>query len=533
MSEANKTTQAPVPQMGAFFYTDGAANPTNPGNTGYSYHGCLYKFIDVKQGSGNPTHRLTNYGYRLKNREPDTDGTEDITVVDCDEDGSPRDIKEVVPHTYFDAVGSQIEPNSNQYAELMAMSMAMEKACECDIVQAAFITDSEYVRIGVLEHLQNWIERGWTRRDGSPITNQPLWKNLYRYYNTLRVRGVRVTIDWVPGHHNGLNNSYGNLIADVLAVVGSRRSAYREGKIECKISEPQGYWKTEVERNPFIYNRRMYFNTLPESQIKGEYLLGEHGTDDAMLGKRLPDGAYSVVQLSESCPMLEYLRLVQSNLSNNADTMVMARLDALFSPEIFKYISDYGNAYLEPTRSHLKRELSTVKKIPITKDLNPPLIAARAMDALSELKTILNSFKDGTLDGFTINDATDQIYDIVETKKKDKVVRKVEIKKALADAAWVEVPVTVKLASGEYKPTIKINLGLDIPNRNALKKMESSDTKVLVITWAVAADVFKYATIIHNQSDYGIWAGYYSNTIIVPPEKWLLNPQAGVEEKTD
>lgn len=508
-------------EKGVVFYTDGAANPTNPGNVGFSVHGYYYDFADPKKGTGNPTHKLTNFGYRVKNHTPDVEGTQDPTVVDHDDDGNPRAIKEITPIKYFDMVGSQIEPNSNQYAELMAMCMAMEKACELDIKQAIFITDSEYTRIGILEHLRSWIERNWIKRDGNMISNQPIWKKLHKFYSTLKMRGVQVDIDWVPGHHNGLNNSYGNLIVDTLAVVGSRRSAYREEKIETKISEAQGYWKIEVERNPFISHRRMYFNTLPSSQVKGEYFLGEHGTDDAMLGKRLPDGAYAVVQLKEPCDILDYIRHVQSTVSDNADTMVMARLDAVFNPEIFKYISEYGNAYLEKTRAHLRRELSTVKKIPITKDLNPPLISARAMDALSELKIILNNFKAGKLDDLNVNEITSHIYDVTETTKKNGVVRKVEIKKELADAGWIEAPVKTVLQSGLYEDTLKVNLGLDIPNRNALKKMESENTKVYVLTWSVGIDVYKFATIIQSAEDWGIWAGYYSNTIFVPPEKWL------------
>jgi hypothetical protein len=195
-----------------------------------------------------------------------------------------------------------------------------------------------------------------------------------------------------------------------------------------------------------------------------------------------------------------------------------------------KNISEYGNAYLERTRNHLRRELSTIKKIPITKDLNPPLISARAMDALSALKVILGSFKEGKLEGLNVNEITSCIYDVTETKKKDKVVRKVEIKKELSDAGWIVAPIKTVLECGVYECELKINLGLDIPTRNALKKMESENTKVYVLTWPVGIDVFKYATIINSGDDWGIWAGYYSNTVFVPPEKWLTETVEEVKE---
>lgn len=511
MSETTEQTVTVGENQGIFLYTDGAANPTNPGNVGAAVHGCLYSYTAPKKGCGNPDVLITSHGYVSKQHKGN------INVYEYED----RDVMEVSPIGYIDICGSQIQPNTNQYAELWAMCLAMEKATQFPLKSATFITDSEYVRVSITENLFNWAERGWLKRDGEPIVSVHLWKEIFKHHNALTMRGVKLFFDRVPGHGDGQNNSYGNNIADVLAVVGSRRSAQKIEKVETTTSEASGYWKLEVDRHPMICNRRMYFNTLPDSQFAGEYFMGEHGTDDEMLGKRLRDGIFSVLQLQEQCEILEYIRSLQTKVSNGADSIVLTRVDALFTPDIYSGIMEYRDGYVEKTRSSMKRELSTIKKVPITKDLNPPLISMRAIDNLSVLKAILTLYREGKVDGYVLNDVTDSIYDKVVTSKKGKDVTTVTIKKSLADTAEFPMNIHAKTTSGEVDMDVKITLGLDMPNRNALKKLEDDSTKVIIITWSEAPDSFKYATIVESNGDYGIWAAFYSNTIFIPIDYWL------------
>ena len=508
------TTKPNTPEegekQGIFLYTDGAANPTNPGNVGFAVHGCLYEYTTPKKGSGNPDVVVTNHGYISKVNK------QDLNVYAYED----REVVEVTPVAYIDICGSQIEKGTNQYSELTSMNLAMSKACEFPLRTATFITDSEYVRIGVTEHLPNWADRNWLKRDGEPIMYVDIWKEIHKHYNTLKLRGVQVFIDRVPGHGDGQNNSYGNLIADTIAVIGSRRSAMGVQQIEMTTADPSGYWKQEVDKHPMIYNRRMYFNTLPDSQIKGEYYFGEHGTDDELLGKRLRDGVYSVVQLKEACDILEYVRKIQTEISKGADSIVLARVDALFTPEIYSNVMEYGPAYLEKTRDNFRNELSTIKKVPITKDLNPPLISMRAIDSLSILKTVLQQYRDNKTEGYVLNDITDKIYDKVVSEKKGKETVTYSIKKHMAETAEFPLPVKATTDNGDVELEIKLTLGLDMPNRNTLKKLEGPHTKVIVITWSEAPDSFKYATIIESEGNYGIWAAFYSNTIFVPIDYW-------------
>ena len=69
-------------------------------------------------------------------------------------------------------------------------------------------TDSEYVRKGITEWLDNWKRRGWRTAAKKPVKNVDLWQ-------ALDEESGRHTIDWhwVKGHSGHRENE----IADQLA----------------------------------------------------------------------------------------------------------------------------------------------------------------------------------------------------------------------------------------------------------------------------------------------------------------------------
>ena len=56
-------------------------------------------------------------------------------------------------------------------------------------------TDSQYLRLGVTQRLDRWVDRGWRASDNQPVKNQDLWRKLY--YLT---RAHDVTWSWLKGH---------------------------------------------------------------------------------------------------------------------------------------------------------------------------------------------------------------------------------------------------------------------------------------------------------------------------------------------
>ena len=71
------------------------------------------------------------------------------------------------------------------------------------------VTDSEYVKKGITEWLENWHKRNWKGANGKPIKNVDLWQQL-----ELAVKQHKqVKWEWVRGHSGHPENE----LADQLA----------------------------------------------------------------------------------------------------------------------------------------------------------------------------------------------------------------------------------------------------------------------------------------------------------------------------
>jgi len=101
--------------------------------------------------------------------------------------------------------GSERESTNNRM-ELMAAISALEsltRSCSINLY-----TDSQYVRKGILEWMDNWKKRGWKTAARKPVKNQDLWMRL----DAAIARHI-IEWNWVKGH-SGVE---GNEIADNLA----------------------------------------------------------------------------------------------------------------------------------------------------------------------------------------------------------------------------------------------------------------------------------------------------------------------------
>lgn len=483
------TETQPMEADGLVIHTDGSARP-NPGFIGWGFHGYTYNEAAPKKGAGHPTHIPTAHGYILKSAKNEKN-------------------PEVTPLVYLDAYGCRTLPGTNNTAELLALSDALVKAKDFKIKTLTIKTDSEYVRKGLTEWSPGWIRRNWIRDDGSAVPNQYHWKDVLSKITDLKTEGVQFNIDWVKAH----STVVGNNMADTLALVGTLRSTSGNERNECKSTLAQGYWKTDIDRHPFIANRRMYFSTLKASHVPGEYYLGEHGKDDEMLGKRISDGTYSCVQLAEPNPVMEFIRTVQSEHAVEYDTLVMVRLDALFKPSTYGQIQDYDHAaVLRPIKSRL--DLFTLEEEPLTKELKPQRIAMRAIESISFLKQILEKYKTKELGGIVLTDITDVLYEkTIKTKKKEEIVEMNLRNNFTVGVSALPVKVKAPTKNGPLELDTILTFGVDILDRNALKRLESKNPIVNVAVWQEAPDVYRYATIIESEGSYGVWAGFYSNMI--------------------
>ena len=83
----------------------------------------------------------------------------------------------------------------------------------------------------------------------------------------------------------------------------------------------------------------------------------------------------------------------------------------------------------------------------------------------------------------------------------------------------MDINVKVEVDTHHTKVAINLTLGIDIPERNALKRLEATNPVVKIIVWNESPTAIRYATVVHNVDDYGIWVGRHSNLIMVSGKK--------------
>ena len=120
-----------------------------------------------------------------------------------------RELKGGEPHT------------TNNRMELMAAISALEslkRPCVVDVH-----TDSQYLRNGIMQWINNWKRNGWRTASKEPVKNVDLWKRLDAALHTHTVRW-----HWVKGHAgHDLNERADELAREAIDEV---RAAGREGK---------------------------------------------------------------------------------------------------------------------------------------------------------------------------------------------------------------------------------------------------------------------------------------------------------------
>jgi len=101
--------------------------------------------------------------------------------------------------------GGEAETTNNRM-ELMAAIQglsALKRGCRVDL-----FTDSQYVRLGITQWLENWKRKGWKTANRKPVKNQDLWQAL-----DSEAARHEIHWHWVKGHAG----DEGNERADALA----------------------------------------------------------------------------------------------------------------------------------------------------------------------------------------------------------------------------------------------------------------------------------------------------------------------------
>lgn len=535
--KAKEEAKKIVPIMeGAILYTDGGTKP-NPGHSGWGVHGYVYSTLPAKKGSGNQHVYLTDQGY----------------VHKASTEQKPP---EITPMKYIDGLGSVSFTCSNNAAEVIAMGRGLEHVAQYGLKHVQVYSDSQYAVQGS-SYVDGWASNNWYKRDGQPLANTECWKPLQSALKALKDAGTKVSIGWVRGH----DGNHGNSIVDRYATIGRQASQAGEVYGHFNATPAEGYWSSP-DRHPFLQQKYAYFVSNPVGNIEGEYFLGEHGKVDKkdekirrppwdLFGKQAADNAFSYVKLKTPDQALEIVRKNILRLSDRSDALLMAYLQKIYEAETYRTLSNFPECALyrlnynkldffipraeifeaEEEEADVvdEGEVKTERRKkggghePVVLEMTPPLIAQRGFDVINLLKGILLNFSAGHAQaaGLTATNLTSTFY---EPGEKETIKLKSEF-----GPGFTQVKVQALYDTGPETQTeartqteLRLVLGVDTPERNALKKIEKLHPRITLLTWR-EGQAIRFATVIECDDGIGIWAGYHSNT------KYLKNPAKAPE----
>lgn len=475
----------------AVFYTDGGCRPSR-GIGGWGIHGYIFTEEKPKQGTGLKDWKVTPTGYVVDDKK-----TQDVSVA-----------------RYLDGTGSLIPESTNNQAELTAVCQATAYALKHGLSETLILTDSKYVEKGLTEWLDGWVRRNWIKPDGNPVANRELWEELLDNRKKIDEAGHKLTITHVKGH----NGDWGNEIADHNATLGVIAGQKGEAIYHMDEKESKGYWNRKISLNRMFSNTYWYFNTNTGGAPKTKdgrhiYHLGEHGSDDDFLGKRMSDASFSVIYTKNPEPVLEYVREYQDKIDvENFNSVVIGHLPNIFKPIIYQQIEDNGPLFLKQRTQKLDI-YSPDEETRLTRELRPPKLAFNVLDVMNVLEVLLDqSMTDPDKYCLAVTDITELLYE--SSVKKEKVVTKLLPSITMAVKS-LSVGVNHPLKLDEATCKITLTMGIDTPDRNTFSALASRNPRVKVITWKESPKAFRFATVVEAEDDIGIWAGFYSNIHLI------------------
>lgn len=476
---------------GMVLYTDGSFRR---GLAGWGVHGYTYTNVAMRTGIGQK-QVPTNQGYE------EVPLTESVTVQE-----------------YFDGFGSVTKDPTNNTAELMGVINGFKIAETTDAKDLLLMMDSEYVRKGLTSHIHKWIKNGWVKADGAPVANRGYWETLSAAQSAWLDAGRKVELRWVKGH----SGNHGNEAADTNALMGSATTA--PDCVGRRLGE--GYHKVTVESNPLLMKTRLIWSfgpdCLPQGNYYHTYSLGRmhsYGHKpgmtpkekmamlDLIYGRRISEATYCVYKATEPDEFIDELcRMHQQAYQKDINEIGVLRLDNAYRPGIYSKLQQLG------ARSLVQYEdiqaLVTPHDDLVSKTLYPPRLAYEGIQQFTVLRTRLDSYLAGTLgEGTQAIDVTTSFYGDEVTGKKTKT----KLHKTITNTTpTIEVPVVIN----GVNVTLKVVLGLDIPQRNQLAKLADFEPKVTVLVVADGPVSYSFSAVFETNNGSAIYSSPYTKFVL-------------------
>ena len=463
-------------------YTDGGARP-NPGDTGYGCH-ILITDDKVKSKQIKNKYKVTPNGYLEKN------------LFKKDKD------KEVGIDKIIDIYGYNKEDKTNNAAELRSihtlLSLLLSEVYDnvfIDLDKIVIKIDSTYV-LGFLKKIDKGSDEFYD------IPNVKLINDIRELYNKVIKKYKNVELVKVSAHIGHI----GNEKADLLATMGLYKNKNTNDK-EYKsiiIVDGKKYYNLYLEKHPLLDNKLLFkFTNIDYSN---RYYLFNY-KDEEDIGRRMNDILYSIADIDIKFKELDDI----SETFNKNTTSILPyiiKLDNVYNKDISGNLSLYGEDYLKVYKDKPYR-LTTIDDKILATEIYPPGLSYVAEESFKELSLLLDEYKtNNLLPNYKVLDITDRLY--IKNDKGKNI-----LKKEIVNDKHMLV-IKKKEVDKSLIANIVIKLGLDIPKRNVLKKLESKNPKVKLIIKDNESYIVYYTLIEVDDNDktnYVISMNKYANVI--------------------
>lgn len=445
---------------GIVLYTDGSFRH---GRCGWGIHGYTYseELYKVIPGVG---WKITSEGYSIKT--------------------SPA--VPLTPVTVIEGFGNIPGKGSNILAEIIALKKGLEYIrAHPEFETATIRTDSEYAIKTLTTYIPKWKKSNWRKSDGSEVAHVDLWKELDVIYAEVLDRK-----SFVLKHVKGHEGEYGNEAADMMARLGSGQlEASHWG--ETTYDDYLASFKQDGH-HPLLQRSRLVFNVggAERPGVYYNYRLGKSGKgatrpEDTMLeklrksevylGAWLADQTFAVVVLDKPEPVIEKMLSVhRKEFQRDSIDVGVMRLDALYGKDTLAAFSRLGRGAVSAYQAD--RALLNHKDDCITRTLTPPQRAYDAVKEFNRMERHLGEYRDGTLGKHCIRvDLTPKL--LTFTKKSEKAKTVWGASKEIDKVKFLDVAVP------DIETKVKLLLGVDIPDRNAINKIASEKCKIELLVW--------------------------------------------------
>lgn len=471
----------------AIVYCDGSTGPGNPSFYGSGAHGYLFSSENIgKKSADRPKNNIiTTLGYIESELIP-----------------KYKDLYEVVvPEMYIDGIYSYRGISTNNVAELNACIESFHKLFELkqsdegyNITHIIFKTDSMY-----LINIENAIIKSDAWKENTERVNFSYWLKIYEVIEKAKELGITYKIVKVVGH----SGDHGNHISDRLALLARMESTRLSNEIIFKLSTPKNYWTGTPDRHPFLSLRQLFFTNIQREESKENIFAVMKYKKDDELGKKSHEACFGLVIFNNKIELLESAITEFQKHLKTMSLLSSVDLNNLYSNNVNRYLDIFGTkAFMFNKNQGI---LNVVDETDVVNEIRPAGLATQAFNKVLNLYTLIGYYRTGDTDLIKTFDITDKFYELDEKNKTKTVipngVNSIEVEFTYEDSI-IKLP---------------LELGRDLLDRNAIKKLESPDVKVTLMVEKITPLYLQYFIIIDKQdtNDISIWHNFYSNSILI------------------